>query len=538
MGRQRATMAAAAALAVALVTGACGADADPGSAPSPAEPGKDTLVVAINTDPANLSPLFLDINTGNWKVFSGLVAYDQNLDLVPDLAAALPQVSPDGRTVTVDLRTDVRFHDGEPFTADDVVFTWTALTDPALASPVYGNFDLEGLVTSVEAVDADTVRFQLGRNDPSFPEKLYVGIVPEHILAGQDLTTTDFNRIPIGTGPYRMGARRPGERMVLEANESYYGGAPAIKQVVYTFIPDENARASALQQGAIDVARLPPRLAATFADSPRLRVQTIPSAAVDQVALPTGNPVLADPRVRRAIGMAFDRETAAGAVYAGSGAPAWSPLLPTDEAYNPAVRTGVDRAGAAALLDEAGWVPGPDGFRTKDGMRLAFTVMFLPNITTHRELALALRSDLARVGIDVIAEGVDSAVYRDRLGTDGWLHNLGNPYDPDQQLYPRYHSRFALDGDPGTNAAALNNPAIDAVLDAGRAAISPEARDDSYRELQRLLAEDGAYLHLGVADHTVVVPEAIGGIAVQPQGGAHNFPRGISYNLEKWTFGA
>lgn len=151
-------------------------------------------------------------------------------------------VSPDGRTVIVDLRTDVRFHDGEPFTADDVVFTWEALTDPALASPVYGSFDLEGLVTSGEAVDADTVRFQLGRNDPSFTEKLYVGIVPEHILTGQDLKSTDFNRIPICTGPYTMGERRAGERMVLEANESYYGGAPAIKKVVYTFIPDENAR--------------------------------------------------------------------------------------------------------------------------------------------------------------------------------------------------------------------------------------------------------------------------------------------------------
>lgn len=219
---------------------------------------KDTLVVAINTDPANLSPLFLDINTGNWKIFSGLVAYDQNLSLVPDLAAALPQVSADGRTVTVDLRTDVRFHDGEPFTADDVVFTWKALVDPALASPVYSAFDLADLVTSVTAVDADTVQFQLGRVDPAFAEKLYVGIVPEHVLAGQDLKSTDFNRNPIGTGPYRMGERRPGERMVLEANPDYYGGESSIKRIVYTFIPDENARASALQQGAIDVARLPP----------------------------------------------------------------------------------------------------------------------------------------------------------------------------------------------------------------------------------------------------------------------------------------
>ncbi|MGH9181465.1 MAG: ABC transporter substrate-binding protein, partial [Acidimicrobiales bacterium] len=495
------------------------------------------LVVAINSDPTNLSPLFLDINTGNWKVFSGLVAYDQNLDLVPGLAAALPQVSADGRTVTVDLRTDVRFHDGEPLTADDVVFTWKALADPALASPMYSAFDLAGLVTSVTAIDADTVQFQLGRVDPAFVEKLYVGIVPEHVLAGQDLKSTDFNRNPIGTGPYRMGERRPGERMVLEANPDYYGGESAIKRIVYTFIPDENARASALQQGAIDVARLPPRLAANFSDDSRLRVVTIPSAAVDQIALPTGNPVLADPRVRRAISLAFDREAAATAVYAGSGRPAWSPLLPADSAYEPAVETGVDRAAAAALLDEAGWRPGPDGFRGKDGQRLAFTVMFLPNITTHRELALALRSDLAQVGVDVAAEGVDSNVYKDRLTTDGWLHNLGNPYDPDMQLYPRYHSRFALDGDPSTNPAALNDPRVDATLEAGRTSTSPQARETAYRELQRLLGEDAAYLHLGVGNHTVVVPKAVTGIAVQPQGGAHNFPRGISYNLEKWTFG-
>lgn len=535
MRRQR-KIVAAAALALALVTGACTSDGT-GSGPAAADAGKDTLVVAINSDPTNLSPLFLDINTGNWKVFSGLVAYDQNLDLVPDLAAALPQVSADGRTVTVDLRTDVRFHDGEPFTADDVVFTWKALADPALASPVYSAFDLADLVTSVTAVDADTVQFQLGRVDPAFVEKLYVGIVPEHVLAGQDLKSTDFNRNPIGTGPYRMGERRPGERMVLEANPDYYGGKSAIKRIVYTFIPDENARASALQQGAIDVARLPPRLAATFTDDPRLHVVTIPSAAVDQVALPTGNPVLADPRVRRAIGLAFDREAAAAAVYAGNGRPAWSPILPTDPGYAPAVETRVDRAAAAALLDEAGWRPGPDGFRVQDGQRLAFTVMFLPNITTHRELALALRSDLAQVGVDVAVEGVDSNVYPTRLGTDGWLHNLGNPYDPDMQLYPRYHSRFALDGDPKTNPAALNDPRVDAALEAGRASTSPQLREAAYQELQRLLGEDAAYLHLGVGDHTVVVPKAVTGIAVQPQGGAHNFPRGISYNLEKWAFG-
>ncbi|MGH3612232.1 MAG: ABC transporter substrate-binding protein [Pseudonocardia sp.] len=130
-------------------------------------------------------------------------------------------MSPDGRTVIVDLRTDVRFHDGEPFTADDVVFTWEALTDPALASPVYGSFDLKGLVTSGEAVDADTVRFQLGRNDPSFTEKLYVGIVPEHILTGQDLKSTEEGRLHLHPRRERPHRARPGQasRSIVWRNE-------------------------------------------------------------------------------------------------------------------------------------------------------------------------------------------------------------------------------------------------------------------------------------------------------------------------------
>ena len=499
-------------------------------------PTRDTLVVAINADPANLSPLFLDINTGNWKVFSGLVQYDKDLRLVPDLASDLPAVTDGGRTVIVKLRTDVKFHDGRPFTAADVVFTWKALLDPALASPLYRTWDLAGLVESVDAVDDHTVRFRLGRVDPAFLDKLYVGIVPEHVLAGQDLAKTDFNRTPIGTGPYKMGERRPGERLVLDANPDYYGGAPMITRVVYTFIPDENARAAALEQGSIDVARLPPRLARGFETDARLRVVTIPSAAVDQMALPTANPVVSDPRVRRAIALAFDRDTAAKAIYAGKGAAASSPFVEGAWAYDPSAIVHFDPAAAGTLLDEAGWTMGGDGFRSKDGTRLAFKVMILPNITTHRELALALRSDLGKVGIDLTVDTVESALYKDRLATDAWLHNLGNPYDPDAIFYGTYHSKYATDSDPGTNPAALRSPAVDAALEAGRSSVSGDQRTSAYHDLQNALLDDGAYVYLGVGDHTIVVPSDIRGLEVQSQGGAHNFARGISWNLERWHF--
>ncbi len=540
--RSRRRWVTAAILALAVVAGACSGGDDRGTGRATTggdeavDPSRDTLVVAINADPANLSPLFLDINTGNWKVFSGLVQYDKDLRLVPDLASELPAVADDGRTVTVKLRTDVTFHDGRPFTAADVVFTWKALLDPALASPLYRTWDLAGLVESVDAVDDHTVRFRLGRVDPAFLDKLYVGIVPEHVLAGQDLAKTDFNRTPIGTGPYKMGERRPGERMVLDANPDYYGGAPMIKRVVYTFIPDENARAAALEQGSIDVARLPPRLARGFETDSRLRVVTIPSAAVDQMALPTANPVVSDPRVRRAIALAFDRDTAAKAIYAGKGVAASSPFVEGAWAYDPSAAVRVDQAAAGKLLDEASWVMGGDGFRSKDGTRLAFTVMILPNITTHRELALALRSDLGKVGIDLTVDTVENALYKDRLATDAWLHNLGNPYDPDAIFYGTYHSKYATDSDPGTNPAALRSPAVDAALEKGRSSVSVEQRTSAYHDLQRALLDDGAYVYLGVGDHTIVVPSDVRGLEVQAQGGAHNFARGISWNLERWHF--
>ncbi len=528
-------------LVVALLAGACGGGSGGSGTPSTAgkevvDPSKDTLVVAINTDPANLSPLFLDINTGNWKVFSGLVQYDKDLALVPDLASELPAFTDGGRTVTVKLRTDVKFHDGQPLTPADVVFTWKALTNPALASPLYRTWDLEGLVQSVEVLDDHTVRFRLGRLDPAFLDKLYVGIVPEHVLAGQDLAKTDFNRNPIGTGPYTMGERRPGERMVLEAFDGYYGGAPMLKRIVYTFIPDENARAAALEQGSIDVARLPPRLARGFETDSRLQVLTIPSAAVDQMALPTANPVVADPKVRRAIALAFDRDTAATAVYAGKGSAASSPFIESAWAFDPTAAVRYDQAAAGKLLDDAGWAMGGDGFRAKDGARLAFKVMILPNITTHRELALALRSDLAKVGIDLTVDTVESSLYKDRLATDAWLHNLGNPYDPDAIFYGTYHSKFAADSDPGTNPAAMRNPAVDAALEAGRGSVPREQRTTAYHDLQKALLDDGAYVYLGVGDHTVVVPSDIRGLEIQAQGGAHNFARGISWTLERWHF--
>lgn len=162
-----------------ILTGCSSASPQQGAA-------SDTLVVALSDEPTNLNPIFGDlygsIYGDHWPIFSSLLDYDQQLELTPDLAAAAPEISADGLTVTVALRDGVRWHDGEPFTADDVVFTYQAFLDPAVATTLRD--ELYDSLDSVEAVDERTVRFTLSRVDPAFPDKLTLGIVPEHVLAG------------------------------------------------------------------------------------------------------------------------------------------------------------------------------------------------------------------------------------------------------------------------------------------------------------------------------------------------------------------
>lgn len=509
-----------------------------GAEPAAAQPvpaAKDTVVFGLTSEPSNLNPIFLDINAGNWKMFNGLIKFDGQLRPVPDLARELPTVSEDGRTVTVFLRTDVRFHDGHPLTAEDVVFTWQSILDPRVLTPLRAVFALDGLITDVQALDDHTVQFSLARPDPAFIEKLYVGIAPRHLLEGEDLNTARFNRAPVGTGPFVFKEWTPGSRIVLEANPDYFAGPVGIPRIVYIFVEDENARAAMLRSGTLDVARLSPQLARQFVDDDRFQVVVPPTASVNQVSLPNDNPVLADPRVRRALAMAVDRQTLVDTVWAGMSQPAYGPILPGHWAYDEEAYIPYDPAGARALLREAGWVQGSDGFFVKDGQRLAFTLMYLPSLEQDRRIALALRSYFAAIGVDMEVEGVASPAYLDRIHQDAWLHGVGLPYDPDYVFWSSYHSQYADDDDPTTNRARMRNPQVDAALEAGRRARDEAARRDAYVAMQRALREDGSYLFLTQRAIPVVISRRIQGVQPKMMGSPHAFIRGVSWNKEEWS---
>src|SRR5687768_16544189 len=179
--------------------------------------GGAPLVVATAGEPDTLNPVLNYGVDGGSLIFDGLVARDDRNRLVPALARELPTVSADGRTVTAKLRDGVVFHDVSPLTAQDVVFTYQAVLDPKVDSTLRSDLDM---LASVAAPDASTVVFTLKYAYAPFPQRLALGIVPAKALAGQDINKAEFNRKPVGTGPYRVTSWTPGDRLVLAANDS------------------------------------------------------------------------------------------------------------------------------------------------------------------------------------------------------------------------------------------------------------------------------------------------------------------------------
>ncbi len=500
--------------------------------------GDQTLVIAVGGEPDNLNPIFGDIFGSiygdHWPVFSSLYSYDGDLELQPDLAAADPQMSEDGTEVTVALRDDVSFHDGEPFDADDVVFTYESVLDEdvgtGLREMLYDSLE------SVEATGEHEVVFTLSRPDPAFVDKLTLGIVPEHLLAEEDLNTAGFNLDPVGTGPFVMDAFDEGERMVWTANEDYHGGEVALPRVVVSFLGDSNARVSQLEAGTVDVdaAGQPPRVVERFDDHDDFQVVGIPG---DQVALtlPTTNEDFQDAEVRRAIGMAIDRDALIDGVYAGRANDADGPFSQQHWAHAP-VEVGYDPETAAQLLDEAGWTLDDDGVRTRDGQPLSFPIVHGHGDEHRLDVILSIRDDLADIGIEAEPEetpGRPELVERVAEGAAS-VQTLGNAYDPELAIYREYHSEFA-DDDPSTNPGQVVDEDVDAALEAGRASLDRDERADAYGELARALAEHGSWHFLAQPENQLVVSSRVEGVEpARAEGHIHGWSRGLLWNLHEW----
>ncbi len=487
-------------MAALLLLGLLAGCAGPGGFSAPV---RRTLVVGVLSLPGSLNPLYATGRTATdleSLIFSPLYRVGKGLEPRPVLAASPPRISPGGRTYTVPLRTGVRWQDGQPLTAQDVVFTLQAMRAARNASPLEADFRY---VRSVSAV-GDSVRIRLTRPwAPFLLDALTdVPILPAHLLghlSGQALADSPFGRHPVGTGPYRVVRWVGGTRLELAANPRYFGRRPNIPRVVFRAEGSARGEVAALRAGAVDlIAGLAPQELSAVHAVPGVRVRAFSRAAYAYLGFPLGTGSPFDPvAVRRAFYHAIDRRAIVDGVLAGQGTVADSPVSPAQAPfYAPGRAPGYDPARAAILLRAAGWRRGPGGIRYRKGKPFRFDLLVPGGGTTRLEAARLAARDLAAVGLAARVRQIAwSAFLRDlQAGSipGVWLAEWTLPPDPDPSLYldSRAVSPY------GMNVGRYADPTVDRAISAEEASLQLKTRQQAFRTLEQAVLTDPPYVFL------------------------------------------
>lgn len=353
-------------LPLLMLLSACGErapeqDAEQGAQTAAASGEPKTLIVARASEPEWLNPVAGHQHAdSDMAIYRGLFKVNENNELVTDMARDW-EVTPDGKVYTITLRPGIKWHDGQPFTAEDVKFTIETVQNPKNHSGLRKQLLM---LSKVEAVDPLTVRITLDEPLASLPSKLKIGLIPKHVLAGKDFNTDEFNSArPVGTGPFKFKDWQRGEFLVLEANPDFYDGAPKIDRVIYKFLPDPNVRLVQLKKGEIDVAMLTPKQVNAIKPADKIKLETVDTADFRVMMFNHRDPLFKDVRLRQAIQYATDREALVQGALMGYGNPAYGPLqfnwVSAPVAELPRHDNDIDKA--KALLADAGWRAGADG---------------------------------------------------------------------------------------------------------------------------------------------------------------------------------
>ena len=388
---------------------------------------------------------------------STLTVTNTDLTIGYDLATDV-SVSEDGLTWTVTIRDDVYFTDGDPLTAEDVAFTYNTVKE----SSSVNDFTM---LDQAQALDNTTVVFTMNRPFSIWPYTMaVVGIVPAHAY---DPATYGTN--PIGSGRYILKQWDRGQQVILEANPDYYGEKPAMEQVTILFM-EEDAAFLAAQAGQVDVAYTSATYSmetvegyslASYAsvDNRGFNLPAVPAGEVNENGVPVGNDFTSDVLVRRALNIGVDRQEMIDNVLNGYGTPAYS-VCDQMPWYNEDSQVAYDPEGAAALLDEAGWLLGEDGIRKKDGKQAELVLLYSQGDSVRQALAVDFANQMEELGIVCSVEGVGWDTAYDRALSTPLLWGWG-AHSP-MELYNIYHTL------PGTGSAQYSpyaNEAVDAAMD-------------------------------------------------------------------------
>ncbi|WP_240231935.1 ABC transporter substrate-binding protein [Devosia lacusdianchii] len=447
------------------------------------------IVVGADVDAGTLDPRLTRDTTASRTadlIYSGLVHITPALEAVPDLAESWE--NPDPTTFIFKLREGLTFSDGSPLTADDVVFTFTTLVNPDFNAPARA---LYTPIASVEAVDPQTVKFTL--NAPYAPLLSYldIGIVSKALVEGG----ADIALNPVGAGPMKMVSWNRGSEIVLEANDTYWRGAPEVDQVTIKIIGDNSARAQAFEAGDLDIIQSPlsPQDIERLKADDRFGNAIMAGLGVNYLNFNTKDPLLADPKMRQAFAMLVDQDTIVNDIYQGVDQVAHSIILPSSWAFSDAIsQPTFDIEGAVALFNELGWSDSnADGILDKDGADLAVTLSTHSEDPNRVQSVEYLQAIFESAGVKATAQITDwpsfSTNYVQKsmhqIALLGWL----NIVDPDRLMFAQFTT-----GGP-TNWGGYSNPEVDALLQEGRSTLDVAARTTAYQNAATILAEELPY---------------------------------------------
>ncbi|WP_413167200.1 peptide ABC transporter substrate-binding protein [Capilliphycus salinus ALCB114379] len=492
-------------------------------------------------------------------VYEPLASYDQNDQLIPFLAAEIPTVenggiAKDGKSVTWKLKQDVKWADGEPFTAEDVVFTYQFITNPDVAS---ASIEYYSTIEKVEALDNHTVKITFKDVNPGWAVP-FTGqngmILPEHIFAeynGANIREAPANQKPIGTGPYQVVEFKPGDIIIYEPNSNYWDeGKPYFERIELKGGGDAVSAARAvLQTGDADyaynlqveanilkqlegagkgkvVANFGPyveRIMINFTDPNKA------TAEGERSSVEFPHPFFSDKKVRQAFNLAVDRDTISNQLYGPTGRPTPQLLVAPQTYQSDKISSEFNLEKAASLLDEAGWKDSNNnGIRDKNGVEMQ--VVFQTSVNPVRQKTQEIvKQALESIGVGVELKSIDASVFfsGDPANTDTLNHfyadlqmfNTGND-SPDPQAHMKWWTCEEIAQKSNNwqkpNYARYCNPEYDQLWQQASTELDPQKRAELFRKMDELLQADFAVIPLVDRANTQGVSNRLSGVQPSP----------------------
>ena len=461
------------------------------------------LRIGKTSEPDSLNPLFahtIAADEAQTLLFSYLLRYDNHGNFIPDLATRVPtlangDISHDGKRITIHLRSGVRWSDGAPLTARDWLFTYSAVRNPL--NNVKSQYGWDEIASASAPNDA-TILIHLKVPDASFLGTLAMGgaaypPLPAHLLEHlANLNTADFNAHPISSGPFLLKDWQHGSALTFIPNPHYYRGLAHLREILWKVIPNADTLFQNLQNHEIDLYQEVATNQISHLDSiSGVRVLTRSVANQRHLGINVARPILRELNVRRAIAIGIDWREIESSIYHDYVDPATSDIFP-ESPLAPTIPPYVySRARATQLLDQAGWMMGPDHLRHKDGRVLRLGIISGANLQQNESAEVLMQSMLRQIGISLVIRNYPSSLLFARDGPlytghyDIEYSEGSNAPDPDNS--GSWNSAFIPPA--GGNTSWLRDPIVDATSTAARREFNPVKRKALYQREELRLHE-------------------------------------------------